>query len=310
MDENHHYLSLYGKPPVFQLLVAMLVILGAGVVLFLISIFAGLLVFDYNLETVEKISASPDIQNIGFLRYLMISQELALFIIPSVIILALLKPAQPFSLKGINVPGVKDIGLVVILAFCIFPITSFTGQLNAGMDLPDWFSGVERWMITKEEDAESLINLLIISDTFRTMILNLVMIALLPAIGEELLFRGVFQKIFCKFFRSDHWAVWITAILFSAIHFQFFGFIPRLILGLVFGYLYLWSGTLWLPVIAHFMNNAVPVIGAYISGWDKINTLPDMSIWKQLLTLPLPVIVSLAILYYFRKAFRERSEQI
>ena len=99
------------------------------------------------------------------------------------------------------------------------------------------------------------------------------MLAVLPAIGEELIFRGVFQKIFYDFFKSGHMAIWVTAFLFSALHFQFYGFIPRLILGLVFGYLFFWSGTLWLPVLSHFVNNAVPVIGVYIQGWDNCQSI-------------------------------------
>ena len=307
MDENQHHLSLYGKPPVYQLLVSMLIILGVGIILFLVFLLAGINIFDSNINIVENISSSLSRKDIGFLRYLMISQDISLFIVPSIIIISLMKPVQQKRLSGITFPGLKDVGLVIVLAFCIFPITSFTGQINAGMELPDWFSGVERWMVTKEENATSVINLLIVSDTFWMMILNLFMIAVLPAIGEEFIFRGVFQKIFYRLFRSGHIAIWITAFIFSAIHFQFFGFIPRFILGLVFGYLYLWSGTLWLPVISHFVNNAVPVIGAFVIGWEKVNIQTDISLGKQLLGLPLPIIISLVILYYFRNSFREKS---
>ena len=131
------------------------------------------------------------------------------------------------------------------------------------------------------------------------MSLNLVIIALTPAIAEEFIFRGVFQKIFYGLLRSGHLAVWFTAFLFSTLHFQFFGFIPRFILGLVFGYLFFWSGTLWLPVISHFVNNAFPVVLVYIEGIDKLNAPIDVPLWKQAIGLPLPVILSLVILYYF-----------
>jgi uncharacterized protein len=122
------------------------------------------------------------------------------------------------------------------------------------------------------------------------------MLAVIPAIGEELIFRGVFQKIFYDLFKSGHLAIWVTAFAFSALHFQFFGFIPRFILGLVFGYLFYWSGTLWLPVISHFVNNAVPVIGAYIQSKGCFGILS----WEQIIILPLMVIISIFILRYFR----------
>ena len=156
------------------------------------------------------------------------------------------------------------------------------------MHLPGWLSGVEQWMIDKEDQADNLIDTLVSSNTFGTMMINLFIIALIPAIGEELIFRGVFQKIFVKLFKSGHLAIWVTAFIFSAIHFQFFGFIPRFILGLVFGYLFFWSGTLWLPVISHFINNAFPVILTYMQGGHKISVPVDTSLWKQAIYLPLP----------------------
>jgi membrane protease YdiL (CAAX protease family) len=132
------------------------------------------------------------------------------------------------------------------------------------------------------------------------MIINLFIIAILPAVGEEFFFRGVLQKILIKLFKSGHVAIWVTAFIFSAMHFQFFGFVPRFILGLIFGYLFFWSGTLWLPVISHFINNAVPVIMAYKQGMEKFNAPPDTPLWKMALALPLPVAIGLIILFYFR----------
>jgi membrane protease YdiL (CAAX protease family) len=168
------------------------------------------------------------------------------------------------------------------------------------MHFPGWLSGMENWMIDKEEKADNLIEMLVESNTFRVMMLNLITIALLPAIAEELIFRGVFQKIFSNIFKSGHVGIWFTAFLFSTIHFQFFGFIPRFILGLVFGYLFFWSGTLWLPVISHFVNNAFPVILAYIQGMEKINAPIETPLWKQALYLPLPIVIIMVILFYFR----------
>jgi predicted HTH transcriptional regulator len=104
---------------------------------------------------------------------------------------------------------------------------------------------------------------------------NLIMIGLLPAIGEELFFRGILQRIFVDWSKSKHWGVWITAIIFSAVHMQFLGFVPRLLLGALLGYLYVWSGSLWLPIIAHFVNNAAAVILTYIYSNDIISINPN-----------------------------------
>jgi membrane protease YdiL (CAAX protease family) len=157
-------------------------------------------------------------------------------------------------------------------------------------------------MKAKEDNATHLIDLLIASNTFGIMIFNVFMLAVIPAIGEELIFRGVFQKIFYSLFKSGHLAIWITAFVFSALHFQFFGFIPRFILGLLFGYLFYWSGTLWLPVISHFVNNAVPVIGAYIQSKGDFGIVS----WEQVIILPLITIIGIIILQYFRNKHKRK----
>ena len=89
--------------------------------------------------------------------------------------------------------------------------------------------------------------------------MNILIIAIMAGIGEELMFRGVIQKILIGWTKDIHLGILYTAIIFSTIHFQFYGFVPRMILGMVLGYLYIWSKSLWVPVIAHAINNALTV---------------------------------------------------
>ena len=295
------------KSPLLQLIISLGIIIGVGVFLFSALILAGILIFHVDPSSLENPYVVSGEQDLTFLRYIVIVQDVSIFIVPSVIILILLSPVGSLRLQIGEAPPAKEIIFVIILTFCLFPVNSFTGQLNSMMHLPDWLSGVEKWMMKKEDDIGDLVNLLIDTKTFGVMILNLIIIAIIPAIGEELLFRGVFQKISYKLFRSGHIAVWVTGFFFSAIHFQFYGFIPRFILGLTFGYLFLWSRTLWLPIISHFINNAVPVVGAYVQNWDKINTHSEIDLGKQLIFLPLPVIIIMVILFYFRNKFREET---
>jgi membrane protease YdiL (CAAX protease family) len=300
MDNNIRRFKLYNESPLLQLFVSLLIILGVGMVLAFILFFAGQLIFSSDLNVFQKTASALKYNDLAFMRYILMVQDVAVFIIPSLIILRLMRPDDAERMSEIKVPQLKEIGLVIILAFCIFPITSFTGQINSAMHLPDSLSGVEQWMTRQEDKADDLLDMLIVADTFPAMLLNLLMIAVLPAIAEELIFRGVFQKIFYRLFRSGHLAIWFSAFLFSTIHFQFFGFIPRLILGLVFGYLFYWSGTLWLPVISHFVNNAFPVILSYIQGAEKLKAPVDITLLHQLIILPLPVISGMLILFHFR----------
>jgi hypothetical protein len=102
-------------------------------------------------------------------------------------------------------------------------------------------------------------------DNYKDLVLNLFVLAVIPALGEELLFRGLLQKMFNELFKNKHIAILVTAAIFSAIHMQFYGFIPRMLLGALFGYLLVWSGSIWVPVLAHFFNNAMVVIFSYLS---------------------------------------------
>jgi CAAX amino terminal protease family. len=300
MKDNQVRFKLYREKPVFQFFVSLLIILGVGGVLSFILNLAGIFFFDGDLSMLTKSATSLGANDIKLLRYLLIVQDIALFTIPSIIILRLMNSGFSGKFTEFKIPQLKEIGLVVILTFCIFPITSFTGQINSTMHLPGWLSGVEHWMTDMENNADTTTDLLIVSKSFWLMMFNLLTIGLITAVAEELIFRGVFQKIFYNMFKSGHAAIWVTSFLFSAIHFQFYGFIPRFILGLAFGYLFFWSRNLWLPIIAHFVNNAFPVILVYIQGLEKLNTPSDVPLWHQAIYLPLPIVISFVIFYYFR----------
>jgi hypothetical protein len=150
------------------------------------------------------------------------------------------------------------------------------------MIFPNWLKGLEYWMRDSEDKAAKLTEKFLVINSPLDLLLAIFMIAVLPALGEELLFRGVIQRIIGEWSRNIHVGIWCSAILFSALHMQFYGFVPRMLLGVMLGYLYAWSGTLWLPIIAHFINNAAAVILSYLFKQgtisvdaDKIGTQSD-----------------------------------
>ena len=159
----------------------------------------------------------------------------------------------------------KPSGIVLVLAilsmWAAIPMINLIGELNDQIALPDALKFIEEILRAYEEEIAELTNKLLASgDSFDGLLLNLLIMAVIPAFGEELLFRGVIQNSLAKNLTNKVLAVWITAFLFSAIHFQFYGFIPRLLLGAYFGYLLIWSKSIWVPVIAHFTNNATIVL--------------------------------------------------
>ena len=158
-------------------------------------------------------------------------------------------------------------GLLLLSAFValvIMPANSWLISWNADMHLPKFLEGIEFWMKQKEEMLAELTRFLTQFNTTSQMLMGLLAFALVPAIGEELVFRGILQPNLGRWTGNHHAAIWISAFVFSAIHVQFFGFFPRMALGVIFGYLYFWSKNLWVPIAAHFMNNGFTVLMLFL----------------------------------------------
>ena len=169
-------------------------------------------------------------------------------------------------------------------------------------------SGLEQWAKALEDSMKELTTYLTKFDSPGYFILAVVVIAVLPAIGEELIFRGLLQNIFLRMNKNPHIAIWLAAFFFSAIHFQFYGFFPRLFLGALFGYLYFWTGNLLVPIVAHFFNNffSVAALYAYQRGLTDID--PETSE-----ALPLTYIIVFGVLFmvlivYFKKYVSANKE--
>ena len=214
-----------------------------------------------NLPVIDDMTG-PD--GMIMLKYFQVVQSRGVFIVPPFILGWLFHGKITEYLYLNKKITFASVLLVLVLSFAASPFINFIGELNANMQLPEWLSGVENWMRDTEQKAAELTEAFLKVETIGGLIFNIFMIAFLPAIGEELLFRGVIQRILTNWTRNQHWGIWISAILFSALHMQFYGFIPRVFLGVLFGYLLVWSGSIWLPVIAHFINNAVAVVAMYL----------------------------------------------
>lgn len=189
-------------------------------------------------------------------RLILFIQHLCMFIIPGTILLWLFYRTYGESLAGdlrwqrIN-PTAAWVGIFILLA--AYPIVQFLAVVNKAIELPEILHQME-------DQSAQLIKLLLTDRSGIALVANLLIMAITPAIGEELVFRGAIQPILGKVFRHPLVSVWLTAFLFSAMHFQFEGFLPRMALGLVLGYLMLWSGNILYPIIAHFFNNAMQIL--------------------------------------------------
>ncbi len=247
----------------FTALIYLLLLIVLGTVVFtIIALLIALPLFDVSIGS---FAGGIDVNNIPFLKLIqIISTGLGTFIVPA-FLFARIESSRPVSYLKLDTitPG-KLFLLTALLMIVSGPFLEWTVSLNKQMHLPQFLKGIEQWMRIKEDELALLTEKLLEMKSPLDFGINLLMIAILPAIGEELIFRGCLQRILAEWLRNHHAAIWISAIFFSAIHLQFYGFLPRMLLGALFGYLFYWSKNLWIPILAHFINNGVAVIMAYL----------------------------------------------
>jgi membrane protease YdiL (CAAX protease family) len=204
---------------------------------------------------------------------------------------------KPFNTQALQV---MQVSLVVLLMLAVIPLVSSMVWWNNQVRLPDFLSEFEKMARDKENSTGIMMGVLTRFPTFVHFLVAIVVIAIVPAVGEELWFRGVFQRKMQDMV-SPHVAIWATGFIFSLVHFQFFGFFPRWLLGVLFGYLYWWSGNLWITIIAHFVNNFVTLLAIYlynqkIIGYNFYEPAPVA--WYAVL---LSAIVTTILVYSFKQ---------
>ena len=254
-----------GMKPFSQLMFALFVMVTSVIFFIILGILVAIPF--YGLENLMS-SLTPEglnsPENLNFLKYFQVLQSIGLFVVPP-FILAMLYHENIGEFLQINRSArSQTYFLAAISLLIVIPFINFLGSLNSQMKLPESFSGIESWMKTMEDSAEIMVEKFMKVEHISGLMFNIFMIAILPALGEELLFRGVIQRIFTNWAKSYHWGIWIAAFLFSAMHLQFYGFLPRMVLGAMFGYLLVWTGTMWVPILAHFVNNTIGVLSYYL----------------------------------------------
>jgi uncharacterized protein len=192
------------------------------------------------------------------IRVLQIAQTIGLFIFPS-LLMAFLLWEKPMVYIGFKKVSLNILFLSTFAIVCFIPGVNLIASLNAKLPIPEWAKGLE-------QNAEEIIKALLVTKSPLMLALNIFVVAILPAVGEELFFRGVLQKLFIQWTKGVFFGVLITSLLFSSIHMQFLGFIPRVLLGMVFGYLYVWTKSIWVPIVVHFANNGIAVVLYYLVG--------------------------------------------
>lgn len=260
--------------PGAKLLFVILLMIVCFITVSLIGIVLAIPFFHVNLFA--DFSMMGDIEDpgkVGLLKYLQIVQSIGLFVVPVLLAAYFFSPSAWSYFGFERKPSAVTFFAALLIMFAALPFINWLTTLNEAMTLPESWKGLEQWMTTMEDQATTITEAFLKTNSIGGLFVNLLLIAIVPAIGEELFFRGMLQRLFGELFKNAHVAIGITALLFSVIHMQFYGFVPRFFLGLILGYLYYFGGSLWVPILAHFVNNGGAVLVAYLTsrGYTSID---------------------------------------
>lgn len=269
--------------------------------------------------------AGGDTQSVTSLKWFQFLQTVATFLLPAILgawlwssdhrpfrWLRLTNQHSAFSIQKSAITNHQSqiIIVAVVTMICALPAINLLADLNSRVVLPECMASLEAVFRAQEDAAAQLTERFLQADNLGVLLINIGLMALLPALAEEVSFRGTLQQILSYSRRRSAIAIWITAIVFSAIHMQFYGFIPRMLMGAMFGYVFVWTGNLWIPILMHATNNTIAVISYFVASrteagrellandqsWaDTIGTGPMW--WLGVLSL----LLTLGLLYYLRR---------
>ena len=226
-----------------------------------------------------RAAALSDFSYISAFKILLVAQQIGLFLTPA-ILLAIVEGKKPSNFYGLKAPKAELLILVTVLSICWMPIMGLSNELNQKMVFPGFLKGLESWMRAMEDNGAKATEAILQMKSISMLLVNLFVVAVVPAVCEEFIFRGALQRIIFRLKSNPHVAIWLSAFIFSTIHVQFFGFLPRLLLGAAFGYIYFWTGSIWYAVFAHFLNNGYAVVVAfYLQANNKsISSADEMTV--------------------------------
>jgi membrane protease YdiL (CAAX protease family) len=278
--------------------IQLLLYIGMAIGIFMVLSLIGMAILSnmtgitmFQMTEVDTWGNNPKI--LTYVRGMLLIQFLGLFVIPS-LLFAYFSDPEPLNYIGLQKPSKPVYWLIgIVLLLLAIPLVEFTGILNRQVN----FGGAQKWMQSMEDDAAKQIKFMLGRHSVTELIINIIFIAVFAGIGEELFFRGVLQRMFIKASKNPWVGIIFTSILFSALHVQFFGFVPRLLLGILLGTLYWYSGSLWVAILAHVLYDALFIVIAYLQPqiMDNAETSLFPNSMLPMLALASAAVVSLLV---------------
>jgi uncharacterized protein len=280
---------ILGIKPFPMFLFTSFTVIIIGFLFQLVAMFLAAVVFRVPLMELLDLGAMDSQSIINAVKFIQIFGGIGTFIFSSVLLSFLYTGDWLAYFNTRHFPGVAPIIILFAIVITGLPFVNYLTELNMQMVVP--IEKLETLLRSMEEQTEAMMMKLITVDNLGGLMLNLVMIAVIPAVGEELLFRGLIQRHLGESFKNVHLAIIVTAVIFSLVHMQIYSFLPRFFLGIVLGYLLFIGRSIWYPIMAHFINNALGVIFYYLANKEKAGeSLEEIGTSES---MPLMAIISL-----------------
>lgn len=248
-------------------------------------------------------------ENLWYLRLSILLQDMFVLFLPAYTVFQLSTKKPMYMLKLNKSDDMKSMLFHTFLIYLVALLAaSVMAKWNEGIVFPEALAGLESKFRQMEESAKAVTDTFLSGTSMGDLLINIAIVGFAAAIVEEVFFRGALQQLLCKWFGNGHAAVWITAFIFSAIHLQFYGFIPRLFMGAILGYLFYYSRNLWVPIFYHLVNNSAVVIMNYY--WGDTNFMKEMEqgslMWYSWLGLAMSLTLTYILFSRFSKVTKHK----
>jgi membrane protease YdiL (CAAX protease family) len=286
---------LAGLRPAEKFLLSVVILFILGLAFQFIGAFLASWIYGFSVSDILALGTYEDSSYVAASKLIQIMGSVGTFIVPAFLFSYLFEGDLFSYYKFRNPTGMAPMLLVILMMVSVIPFINYMAEINLKMEIP--IRALDQLLRSLESTAEEMMVAFTATKNIGGLLVNLLMIGVIAAVGEELIFRGLLQRLMCDMVKNVHLAILITALIFSAFHFQFFSFLPRFVLGLVLGYLMYYGQSIWYPILAHFVNNAMGVIYYYFnsrgSGDDMLEEIGTSTL------IPVAAVVSLALFIIF-----------
>jgi membrane protease YdiL (CAAX protease family) len=286
---------LAGMKPVEKFLLTVVILFILGLASQFLGAFLAAWIYGFGVSDILKLGTFDDPRYVSASKLIQILGSVGTFIIPA-FLFSFLYTGDPFAYYRFRDPaGIAAILLTVGMMVSVVPLINYLAEINLRMEFP--IDVIDSLLRNLEVEAEKIMLAFTATRSFWGLLVNLFMIGVLAAVGEELIFRGLLQRLLTRLVKNVHLAIIITAILFSAFHFQFFSFLPRFVLGIILGYLMFLGRSIWFPIIAHFVNNTMGVVYYYFNSRGSADDMLEEIGTSTM--MPMAALISLLIFAVF-----------